>query len=51
MAVSDKSREAQISEVEVIDAKELAERWKLPYSWIRNRSRETSNRIPHVNLK
>jgi len=50
MAVSDKSRETQISAVEVIDAKELAERWKLPYSWIRNRSRDTSNRIPHVKL-
>ncbi len=38
---------------EVIDAATLAERWKLPESWIRSQTRERTPRdkqIPHLRL-
>jgi hypothetical protein len=37
--------------IELIDARELAARWKLPESWVRAQSRErvpTSHRLPSV---
>jgi hypothetical protein len=35
---------------ETIDAVELAKRWNVPASWVRNHSRESEDRIPHVKL-
>lgn len=38
---------------ELIDAEKLASRWKVPESWVRNRTRARTpkdERIPHVRL-
>jgi hypothetical protein len=35
--------------LEILDAKQLAERLNLPESWVRNHSQDSArNRIPHV---
>ena len=39
--------------IEIIDAKELAARWRVPESWVRSYSRERcpkAERIPHLQL-
>lgn len=43
----------KMADYEIIDAKELAKRWKLPESWVRNRTRARTSReeqIPCVRL-
>ena len=35
---------------ETIDSVELARRWNVPTSWVRNHTRESEDRIPHVKL-
>ena len=36
---------------ELVDSKELAKRWNIPESWVRDNIRErTADRIPHVKL-
>jgi hypothetical protein len=38
-------------DVEILDSKQLAERWHLPESWVRQQSRtRTSDPIPHLRL-
>lgn len=40
-------------QTEIIDAKELAGRWKVPESWVRSYTRERTpkaERIPHLQL-
>ncbi len=42
-----------VHETEIIDATELARRWKVPESWVRSYSRERCSkdrRIPHVSF-
>lgn len=41
-----------MSTIEIIDASELARRWQVPRSWIRNWTREgyANDPIPHVKL-
>lgn len=39
------------SSVEIIDSEELASRWRLPESWVRDRVRARSNDpLPHVKI-
>lgn len=49
-AASEISELSSIS-VEIIDAKELAQRWRLPESWLRDRVRTRSDDpLPHVKV-
>jgi len=47
-----RDKEAQMSEpAEIIDSKELARRWCLPESWIRDQTRSRcADPIPHLRL-
>jgi hypothetical protein len=38
--------------VEIVDARELAQRWSVPESWVRNHSRQgfANDPIPHAKL-
>jgi hypothetical protein len=42
-----------VAEIEVIDAPELAKRWRVPESWVRSQVRSrtpTAEQIPHLQL-
>jgi hypothetical protein len=43
--------EIEMAEIEILDAKGLAQKWNVPASWILQQSRERSpDRIPHLKL-
>lgn len=47
------SQSGEIDRPELIDSAELADRWRVPKSWIRNRTRERTpkdERIPCIRL-
>ncbi len=44
--------DSSVGSYEVIDARELARRWSVPETWVRNHTRDayTKDPIPHVTL-